>query len=133
MRNQISDIRHKVEVELRGIEDRTEGVIAKNVAKLRNGDFGDGSGGGIGSGGGLNINNLELDMMLNSLKEEMKSYAERVVFQNSEKLIEQRHKSEMLLEGRCNAFSVELERKYREMYEEYKKELEIGDTERRLN
>ncbi len=124
MRNQISDIRHKVDVELRGIEDRTEGVIAKNVAKLRNGDFGDGSG-AVSSGGGLTINNLELDMMLNSLKEEMKSYAERVVFQNSEKLIEQRHKSEMLLEGRCNAYSVELERKYREMYQEYKTELEI--------
>jgi hypothetical protein len=124
LRNQISDIRHKVDVELRGIEDRTEGVIAKNVAKLRNGDFGDGSG-AVSSGGGLTINNLELDMMLNSLKEEMKSYAERVVFQNSEKLIEQRHKSEMLLEGRCNAYSVELERKYREMYQEYKTELEI--------
>jgi hypothetical protein len=46
----------------------------------------------------------------------MKSYAERVIFQNSEKLIEQRAASELLLEGRCNAFSVELERKYREMH-----------------
>lgn len=39
----------------------------------------------------------------------------------------------MLLEGRCNAFSVELERKYREMYLEYKQELEIADTERKLS
>jgi hypothetical protein len=58
--------------------------------------------------------------MLNTVKEEMKAYSERIVFQNSEKLIEQRHNSEMLLEGRCNAFSVELEKKYREMYLEYK-------------
>jgi hypothetical protein len=79
------------------------------------------------------INNLELDHILNSLKEEMKAYAERIVYQNSEKLIEQRHKSEMLLEGRCNAFSVELERKYREMYMEYKHELEMMDTERKLS
>lgn len=39
----------------------------------------------------------------------------------------------MLLEGRCNAFSVELERKYREMYLEYKGELELADTERKLS
>jgi hypothetical protein len=38
----------------------------------------------------------------------------------------------MLLEGRCNAFSVELERKYRDMYNEYKAELEIMDTERKI-
>ena len=83
--------------------------------------------------GGGGINNLELDLMLNSLKEEMKAYAERVVYQNSEKLIEQRHKSEMLLEGRCNAYSVEMERKYRDMYMEYKHELELMDTERKLS
>ena len=39
----------------------------------------------------------------------------------------------MLLEGRCNAFSVELERKYRDMYLEYKAELELVDTERKLS
>jgi len=94
------------------------------------------SGGGTGEKimlGGGGINNLELDLMLNSLKEEMKAYAERVVYQNSEKLIEQRHKSEMLLEGRCNAYSVEMERKYRDMYMEYKHELELMDTERKLS
>ena len=82
--------------------------------------------------GGGSINNLELDIMLNSLKDEIKSYAESIVSRNSEKLIEQRHNSEMLLEGRCNSFSVELERKYREMYFEYKGELELADTERKL-
>ncbi len=30
--------------------------------------------------GGGGINNLELDHMLNSLKEEMKAYAERIVY-----------------------------------------------------
>lgn len=110
---------------MRGLEDRTEGIIAKQLAK---------HGGSIsyGEGGTSGMNNLELDMLLNSLKEECKAYAERVVFQNSEKLIEQRHNSEMLLEGRCNAFSVEMERKYRDMYMEYKAELELADTERRL-
>ncbi len=62
----------------------------------------------------------------------MKTYAERIVFQNSEQLIKEKHKSEMLLEGRCNAFSVELERKYRDMYLQYKAELELADTERKL-
>ncbi len=38
--------------------------------------------------GGSGISNLELDLMLNTLKEELKAYTERVVFQNSEKLIE---------------------------------------------
>ncbi len=46
-------------------------------------------------------NIIELDQRLNSVKEEMKSYAERIVYQNSEKLIESKAKSEMLLEGRC--------------------------------
>lgn len=127
LRNQIFDVRHKVEVELRGIEERTETTIGKYFVKLQNG----GSLTGL-VGSSSNINNLELDMLLNELKEEMKAYTERVVFQNSEKLIEQRHSSEMLLEGRCNAFSVELERKYREMYMQYKAELELADTERKL-
>jgi hypothetical protein len=84
----------------------------------------------IGGGG---ISNLELDTIINTLKDEMKAYTERIVFQNSEKLIEQRHNSELLLEGRCNAFSIELERKYRDMYLEYKSELELADTERKMS
>ena len=108
-------MRHKVEVELRGIEERTEQIIAKYIAKLQTGTATSGTGERI-SLGGSGISNLELDSIINTVKDEMKAYAERIVFQNSEKLIEQRHNSEMLLEGRCNAFSVELERKYREMY-----------------
>lgn len=34
LRNQIQDLRHKVEVQLRGIEERTESIIAKNIVKL---------------------------------------------------------------------------------------------------
>ena len=119
-------------MELRGIEERTEQIIAKYIAKLQTGTATSGSGERISLGGG-GISNLELDTLLNALKGEMKSYTERVVFQNSEKLIEQRHSSEMLLEGRCNAFSVELERKYREMYQEYKSEIELADTERKIS
>jgi hypothetical protein len=47
----------------------------------------------------------------------MKFYAERVVYQNAERLIEQKNKSELLLEGRANAYSIEIERKYKEMFE----------------
>ena len=129
LKNQLSDMRHKVEMELRGTEERTEQATVKYIAKLQMGGVGGGT--GFLSGGG--INNLELDMMFNSLKEEMKTYAERVVSQNSEKLIEQRHNSEMLLEGRCNAYSVELERKYRDMFMEYKGELELADTDNRIH
>lgn len=80
LKNQVQDVRHKVDVELRSIEERTEHSIAKYIARLQNG------GEKLMIGGG-SINNLELDIMLNSLKDEVKSYAERVVFQNSEKLI----------------------------------------------
>lgn len=41
----------------------------------------------------------------------MKGYTERVAFQNTEKLIEQKYKSETLLEGRANSFTVDIERK----------------------
>ena len=34
LRNQIFDIRHKVEVEMRNIEERTEQIIAKHIVKL---------------------------------------------------------------------------------------------------
>ena len=129
-------------MELRGTEERTEQATVKYIAKLQMGGVGGGT--GFLSGGG--INNLELDMMLNSLKEEMKTYAERVVSQNSEKLIEQRHNSEIhlffLLDAtwrkmQCltfvSAYSVELERKYRDMFMEYKGELELADTDNRIH
>jgi len=53
---------------------------------------------------------------MNGMKDEIKAFTERIVFQNAEKIIEAKHNSELLLEGRCNAFSVELERKYKEMF-----------------
>ena len=34
LRNQIFDIRHKVEIEMRNIEERTEQIIAKHIVKL---------------------------------------------------------------------------------------------------
>jgi hypothetical protein len=61
-------LRHKVEVELKSTEERTEQTTIKHLAKLQ-----------ITGGGAFGMNNLELDMMLNSLKEELKSYADRVV------------------------------------------------------
>jgi hypothetical protein len=79
LRNQIFDVRHKVEVELNGIEERTEQVIAKYIAKLQTGTMTGGTGEKISIGGG-GISNLELDTLLNTLKDEMKAYTERVVF-----------------------------------------------------
>lgn len=75
---------------------------------------------------------LEIDQRLNALKEELRSYAERVVYQNSEKLIEQKNKSEMLLEGRCQAYSVELEKRYKDIWKHYKDEIDIQESERRM-
>ena len=54
LRNQIFDVRHKVEVELRSGEERTESIIAKHMAKGAVG----GMNGGMLVGG---LNNLELD------------------------------------------------------------------------
>ena len=39
----------------------------------------------------------------------------------------------MLLEGRCNSFSVDIERKYKELFLDFKTELELADTDRRLS
>jgi len=55
-----------------------------------------------------------------------------VVYQNSEKLIEQKNKSEMLLEGRCQAYSVELEKRYKDIWKHYKDEIDIQESERRM-
>ncbi len=68
-----------MEVELRGIEERSEQIIAKYIAKLQTGTATGSSGGKIVLGGG-GISNLELDHMVNTLKDEMKAYTERVVF-----------------------------------------------------
>ena len=68
-----------MEVELRGIEDRSEQIIAKYIAKLQTGTVTGSSGDKLVLGGG-GISNLELDHMVNTLKNEMKAYAERVVF-----------------------------------------------------
>jgi biopolymer transport protein ExbB/TolQ len=73
LKNQLQDARHKADVEMRAIEERMEQTIAKYIARLQNGDE------KLIIGGG-SINNLELDIMLNSLKEELKAYTERVVF-----------------------------------------------------
>jgi hypothetical protein len=68
-----------VEVELRGIEERSEQIIAKYIAKLQTGTAISSFGDKLVLGGG-GISNLELDHMVNTLKDEMKAYAERVVF-----------------------------------------------------
>jgi len=81
LRNQILDVRHKVDVELRGIEERTEQTFAKHVAKLQTGTATyAGTGEKIVIGNGSGVSNLELDLMLNTVKEEMKAYSERIVF-----------------------------------------------------
>ena len=72
-------MRHKVEVELKSIEERTEQIIAKYIAKLQTGTITGGTGEKIMIGGG-GISNLELDTIINTLKDEMKAYTERVVF-----------------------------------------------------
>jgi hypothetical protein len=79
LRNQIFDVRHKVEIELKSIEERTEQIIAKYIAKLQTGTIKGGTGEKIMIGGG-GISNLELDTIINTLKDEMKAYTERVVF-----------------------------------------------------
>lgn len=68
-----------MEVELRGIEERSEQIIAKYIAKLQTGTATGSSGDRLVLGGG-GISNLELDLMVNTLKDEMKAYTERVVF-----------------------------------------------------
>lgn len=77
--------------------------------------------------------NIDSDQRMNSMKDEIKAFTERIVFQNAEKIIEAKHKSEMLLEGRCNAFAVELEKKYKDMFTQFKEGIEIADIERRIN
>ena len=68
-----------MEVELRGIEERSEQIIAKYIAKLQTGTA-TGSSGEKLVFGGVGISNLELDHIINTLKDEMKAYTERIVF-----------------------------------------------------
>ena len=70
LRNQLHDMKHKLQQELAQFEERAEQAMARQVMK----------GAGVPIGGGAGVNNLELDMMMNGLREEMKAYTERVVF-----------------------------------------------------
>ncbi|CDW91573.1 UNKNOWN [Stylonychia lemnae] len=131
LRNQIGDVRHKSEVDLRSTEERTIMLIDKYFQKLQHGTGDEKSTTIIQNiAGGVSLG--DIDQRLNSVKEEMKSYAERVVYQNAEKLIESKAQSEMLLEGRCQGFAVELEKRYKELIKQYKDEQDSFETDRKI-
>lgn len=69
---------------------------------------------------------------MKSLKDEMKTYIERIVLINNEKINEQKNVSEMMVEGRANAFTVDVERKYQEMFRLFSEEVKINERESRL-
>lgn len=148
----MSDLRHKVEVDLGNIEERSMMVLDKHWLKLTAGLDGDvnlvannasSSEGGTGEGSGSQdrkkgfanrqrVLSSDLDDRFNMMKEEMKKYAERVVLQTSEKLLTEKNKSEMLLEGRANAFTIDLERKLEEKLRLFNEEIKIAEADRNL-
>eukprot|EP00347_Sterkiella_histriomuscorum_P013165 403365759 len=130
LRNQIGDVKHKTEVDQRTTEERTLMLIDKYFQKLQYGQ-GDEKAKEVVQGQSRS-SGIDIDQRLNSLKEEMKAYSERVVYQNAEKLIEQKHNSEMLLEGRCQAFSIDLEKRFKDLIKQHKNEIDSQEAERRI-
>ncbi len=55
----------------------------------------------------------EHDKRITALRDELKGYFDRLSFQVTEKLIENKHESETLLEGRGQEFTVKAEQKFK--------------------
>jgi len=54
------------------------------------------------------------------MREELILHAERVSALNVERLIKEKTQSELLLEGRSQAFSIALEKKYEDLFKNFK-------------
>ena len=98
-RGRAEELGKKVDDMVRQVEERVLMVIDKYV-KTRQG--------GISAGGG---GQEQWEQRVENVREEMKAYTERVMYLNTEKILEAKAKSELLLEGRCNAYSISLEQK----------------------
>ena len=57
---------------------------------------------------------------MRSMREELILHAERVSALNVERLIKEKTQSELLLEGRSQAFSIALEKKYEDLFKNFK-------------
>jgi len=108
LRSQISDLKNKLLVDAQTIEERCQMLIETVYHKLRADNFTGSPGSGEGAQGTVSSERVDL------LREELKQHVERICMQTTERVIESKHQSDLLLEGRANAFSVDLERKFKE-------------------
>ena len=80
--------------------------------------------------GTLTVEQLQKDMI--SLKDELIRHAETVSEKATQRLVKEKSESEMLLEGRTQAFAVGLEKKYEEMFNLFKDDVLRQQGERNI-
>ena len=85
---------------------------------------------GIGDSSKLSIEELDRNMKL--LKIELVQHAEKVSMDNAERLIKDKSQSEMLLEGRTQAFAVNLEKKYNQLFKNFRDDVLRQQSERNM-
>ena len=85
MRNQISDVAHKVDGDLKSVEERTLMVIEKYFMKVQAGT----SEHKI-QGVNLPMNSMELDQRITALKDEQRQYIERIIVHTTDKIMAQK-------------------------------------------
>jgi len=66
------------------------------------------------------------------MREELMLHAERISAQNVERLIKEKTQSELLLEGRNQAFAIALEKKYEDVFNQFKQEMLKQQSERNI-
>lgn len=80
--------------------------------------------------GTLTVDQLQKDMI--SLKDELIRHSETVSEKATQRLVKEKSESEMLLEGRTQAFAVGLEKKYEEMFNLFKDDVLRQQGERNI-
>lgn len=73
----------------------------------------------------------ELNNRITHVRDELKGYFDKLSFQITEKLIENKHESETLLEGRAQEFTVRAERNFKESFERFKEDQAVFAAEQR--
>lgn len=66
------------------------------------------------------------------MKIELVQHAEKVSMANAERLVREKSQSELLLEGRTQAFAVNLEKKYNQLFKNFRDDVLRQQSERNM-
>lgn len=82
--------------------------------------------------GGPNVNVEQIKKDMAFMKQELILYAKQVSEKNAERIMSQKTESELLLEGRTQQFAIGLEKKYEEIFIQFKDDVLRQQGERNI-